>query len=84
MEGVHHYTATLFAARTLAIAEKKDGIERIISTIPLNIHITTISAKEFVSMAKSREFSVVSEALKNNIILNGIEEYYRLVENAGR
>jgi hypothetical protein len=34
-------------------------------------------------MSKSREFTVVSEALRNNIILIGIEEYYRLLSNAG-
>jgi len=33
-------------------------------------------------MAKSKEFTVVSEAIKNNIIFIGIEEYYRLLSNA--
>jgi hypothetical protein len=32
-------------------------------------------------MAKSKEFSVVSEVIKKNIILIGIEEYYRLLGN---
>jgi hypothetical protein len=32
-------------------------------------------------MLKTKEFSVVSEAIKNNIILVGIEDYYRLMEN---
>ena len=32
-------------------------------------------------MAKSREFTVVSEAIKRNILLVGIEDYYRLMEN---
>lgn len=31
-------------------------------------------------MAKSREFSVVSEAMKHNVILAGIEDYYRIAE----
>lgn len=35
-------------------------------------------------MAKSRELTVVSEAMKKNIILIGIEDYYRVLENAGR
>ncbi len=34
-------------------------------------------------MAKSREFTVVSEAIKHNFILLGTEEYYRLLKNAG-
>lgn len=48
------------------------------------IHLTWVSYGDFIEMAKSREFTVVSEAIKNNIILIGIEEYYRLLKNAGR
>jgi predicted nucleotidyltransferase len=47
------------------------------------IHLTWMTHKDFLLMAKSREFTVVSEAMKNNVILIGIEEYYRLLENAG-
>jgi hypothetical protein len=32
-------------------------------------------------MANSKEFSVVSEVLKKNIILVGIEEFYRVMRN---
>jgi hypothetical protein len=32
-------------------------------------------------MERSKDFSVVSEAIKRNIILVGIEDYYRLMEN---
>ena len=46
------------------------------------IHLTHITSEDFVRMAKSREFNVVNEAIKNNIILIGIEEYYRLLNNA--
>lgn len=60
-------------------AEK--GIKQIISLIPLNIHPTFVTYNEFIDMANSKNFSVVSEAIKNNIILIGIEEYYRLLEN---
>ncbi len=70
----------------LAICEKgrEKNIERIISLLPLKIHLTTIDCEEFLSMAKSRQFTVVSESMKNNIILVGIEDYWRLVENAGQ
>ena len=33
-------------------------------------------------MIQSKEFTVGSEAMKNNIILIGIEDYYRLLKNA--
>lgn len=68
----------------LAICEKERAheIEATISILPLKIHLTIITPKEFLQMAKSKEFSVVGEAIKNKIILVGIEEYYRLVENA--
>ncbi len=68
----------------LAITDNIAKIEQEIKLLPLNLHLTAITYAEFTQMAKSREFSVVSEALKKNIILIGIEEYYRLLKNAGR
>lgn len=68
----------------LAITNNIAEIEQEIKLLPLNLHLTAITYAEFIQMAKSREFSVVSEALKKNIILIGIEEYYRLLKNAGR
>jgi len=64
----------------LIIADDAREIESKLSLIPLRLHIITISIKELMSMAKSKEFTVVSEAIKNNIILIGIEDYYRLLE----
>lgn len=68
----------------LIITANTGEIEQEIKLLPLNLHLTVITYAEFIQMAKSREFSVVSEALKKNIILIGIEEYYRLLKNAGR
>jgi len=68
----------------LAITEHEKEIERAASVLPLNIHLTALSNKQFTSMVKSRELTVVSEAMKKNIILIGIEDYYRVLENAGR
>ncbi|MFH1065901.1 MAG: nucleotidyltransferase domain-containing protein [Nanoarchaeota archaeon] len=65
----------------LVIAEEAKAIEQAISLIPLNIHLTVIKTSEFPEMAKSREFTVVSEAIKRNILLAGIEDYYRMMEN---
>ena len=56
-------------------------VENKINLLPLKIHITAISYKSFIQMLKSKEFSVVSEAIKKNIILFGVEDYYRILEN---
>lgn len=56
-------------------------IERTISLLPLDIHLVTISIEEFLKMDKKKEFNVVAEAMKNNIILIGIEDYYRLIND---
>ena len=67
----------------LTIGGDEKEIRATISLLPDKIHLTTASYENFIHMAKSKEFTVVSEALKNNIILIGIEEYYRLLSNAG-
>ncbi|MDD5416607.1 MAG: nucleotidyltransferase domain-containing protein [Candidatus Aenigmarchaeota archaeon] len=66
----------------LAIGGDEKEIKTTIALLPDKIHLTSISFENFIHMAKSKEFTVVSEAMKNNIILIGIEEYYRLVKNA--
>lgn len=48
---------------------------------PQDIHLTPVTYEDFFRMAKSKEFSVVSEVIKKNIILIGIDEYYRLLKN---
>lgn len=69
----------------MVICEKgrEKGIEDVVSILPFDIHLVPLTPEEFLSMAKSREFSVVSEAIKRNVILIGIEEYYRLMQDAG-
>ena len=48
-------------------------------SIEMDIHLVQFSYEDFLSMAKSNEFTVVSEAIKSNVILIGIEDFYRLV-----
>jgi len=67
----------------LVVGGEEKEIGSALSILPDRIHLTHITYKDFLSMAKSKEFTVVSEAIKNNVILVGIEEYYRLLENAG-
>lgn len=67
----------------LFIGENEKEIRAALSLLPDKMHLTAVSYENFIQMAKSKEFTVVSEAIKNNIILIGIEEYYRLIKNAG-
>jgi predicted nucleotidyltransferase len=66
----------------MLISEDEKLIERELNLLPLNIHLIPLTKKEFSIMYIRKSFSVVSEAIKKNIILIGIEDYYRLVENA--
>jgi predicted nucleotidyltransferase len=66
----------------LIVGGDEKEINSVISLWPEKIHLTSVTYKDFIYMAKSKEFTVVSEAIKNNIILIGIEEYYRLLANA--
>jgi len=66
----------------LFITEKEKEIEKVINRFPFNIHSTYVTYREFISMVNSKEFSVVSEVLKKNVILIGIEEFYRVMKHA--
>jgi len=66
----------------LAITDNEKEVEHAVSLVPLNIHLTVVAPKDFILMAKSKEFTVVSEAIKRNVIMIGIEEYYRMLQNA--
>jgi predicted nucleotidyltransferase len=66
----------------LAITENDKEIIEISETIPKKIHLTTTTYKNFINMIKLKDINVGNEAQKNNIILIGIEEYHRLIENA--
>ncbi|MDR1722122.1 MAG: nucleotidyltransferase domain-containing protein [Methanobrevibacter sp.] len=56
-------------------------IERNLKILPFDIHPIFLSFEEFLDLASKKEFTVVSEALKQNIILYGIEDYYQLLAN---
>ena len=66
----------------LLITDNPKPVEIQINLVPLNIHLTHITYENFKSMLNSKEFTVVSEAVKHNILLFGIEDYYRLMNNA--
>lgn len=56
----------------------EEDISDIISLLPLKVHLLVFTEKEFIRMKDSKELNVVKEAIENNIILYGIENYYRL------
>lgn len=58
--------------------EKK--VHQIARLMPLSIHHMTFSESQFLDMIKEREFNVGKEAMKNSIILYGIENYYELIK----
>ena len=60
----------------------KTQVKYIASLIPLDIHLVDFTSEEFLAMLKTTEFIVGKEAFYNNIILLGIEDYYRITEHA--
>ena len=58
--------------------EAEKDIHRVAAMIPLTIHLNIFTEQEFQAMKNSREPTVGSVALKNNIILYGIEAYHEL------
>ena len=63
--------------------EVRKKAKQAVSLIPLDIHLVDFNSNEFISMLKTTEFNVGKEAMNNNIILLGIEDYYRLMQHAG-
>ncbi len=54
-------------------------VHQIAKSLPLLIHYLIFSEKQFLDMIKVKESNVGQEALKNNIILYGIETYYEMI-----
>lgn len=50
----------------------------ILSLIPLKIHNLVFTEEEFIRMKDAKKPNVVKEAIEHNVILYGIETYYRL------
>lgn len=60
--------------------QREKRIQEVLNLFPLKIHPTFTNFKDFILMINTKEFNVASEAVKNNIILIGIEDYYRLIK----
>ncbi len=65
----------------LFISNKKnfeDRVSSILSLLPLKTHALTFTEEEFIRMKDAKKPNVVHEAIEHNIILYGIEAYYRV------
>lgn len=61
-------------------ARMEEKIKQAIFTLPLKIHYFVFTEKQFRDMKDSKEANVVHDAVKNNILLYGIEQYYELIK----
>ena len=73
-----HSDIDLFFITSEEKVEKE--IHKITALIPLKTHVNIFTEKQFKEMKNSKEKTVGSEAIKNNIILHGIEAYYELIQ----
>jgi len=53
-------------------------IQNITSLLPIKTHVLVFTEEEFIRMKDSKKSNVVKEGMGNNMILYGIENYYRL------
>lgn len=56
-------------------------VQSILSITPITVHLQEFISEHFLAMLKSKEFNVGNEIVKNNIILYGIEAFYKMVNN---
>ena len=56
----------------------EDTISNIFSLLPLKVHALVFTEEEFIRMKDSKKSNVIQEAIENNIILYGVEAYYKL------
>lgn len=54
-------------------------IHRVVHSMPLPLHSLVFSQSQFIEMINAKEPNVGQEALKNNVVLYGIEHYYEMV-----
>lgn len=67
----------MFIAQDEKFESKVMNIAR---TIPLKLHINVFTESEFIAMKNSKQLTSGQEAINNNVILYGIENYYELIK----
>ena len=61
--------------------ETNKEVQSILGITPINIHLQDFISKHFLLMLKSKELNIGNEIVKNNIVLYGIESFYKIVNN---
>lgn len=56
----------------------EERISNILSLLPIKTHELVFTEEEFTRMKDAKKSNVIKEAIANNIILYGIENYYKL------
>src|SRR3989338_10849461 len=56
----------------------ENRISDILSLLPLKTHALVFTEEEFIRMKDSKKSNVIQEAIESNIILYGVEAYYRM------
>jgi predicted nucleotidyltransferase len=56
------------------------AIQNLTGTLPLRIHSNIFRETDFLAMKNSKQTTVGSEAINNNVILHGIELYYEMIK----
>lgn len=54
-------------------------VNKVARSMPLPLHPLVFSESQFFEMISAKESNVGQEALKNNVILYGIEQYYEMI-----
>ena len=65
----------LFVSNEQGFEEK---ISNTLSLLPMKTHAFVFTEEEFIRMKDSKKSNVIKEMIKNNVILYGVENYYRL------
>ena len=66
----------------LIVTNNSQPIQEQLELLPLNIHLTPLTYEEYIQCIQQKTFNVANEAHKHNIPLIGLEDYYRLQNNA--
>ncbi|MDD5651097.1 MAG: nucleotidyltransferase domain-containing protein [Candidatus Nanoarchaeia archaeon] len=56
----------------------EEEILSIFSLFPIKTHVLVFTEEDFIRMKDSKKSNVIKEAIENNIILYGIENYYNI------
>ena len=58
--------------------EFESNISNVLSLLPLKTHVLVFTEEEFIRLKDAKRPNVVHEAIENNVILYGVEMYYRI------